>query len=97
MLLELAALLPRVHLHLLLAGPEVPGALDGRSVLFAAPAERACGRAGCSCANMPPGAPLRSLCAATRFQCHSMLVARKTHDVCSAACTKCDVRHKLMP
>ncbi len=83
MLLELAALLPRVHLHLLLAGPEVPGALDSRSVLFAAPAERACGRAGCSCANMPPGAPLPSLCAVLYSSVTQACGAQSSSSLCS--------------
>ena len=50
-LLELACLLPHLHLHLLLVSPDVPQAWHGRSVLFLCPSEYACGDPDCSCAH----------------------------------------------
>ena len=61
MFLELGALLPRVHLHLVFVGPDVPIALDGRSALFGAPPVAACGVAGCSCSSAGQGRPTRHL------------------------------------
>ena len=63
--LELGALLPRMHLHLIFVGPRVPRALDGRSALFAAPHAAVCGRPGCSCSNAPGALCARKVCCRT--------------------------------
>ncbi|CAL8471312.1 g10854 [Coccomyxa elongata] len=49
-LLELACLLPQVHLHLLLVSPEVPHSWHKRSTVYASPDKTACGDPECSCA-----------------------------------------------
>ncbi|BDA46696.1 probable zinc finger MYND domain-containing protein 15 at N-terminal half [Coccomyxa sp. Obi] len=49
-LLELACLLPQVHLHLLLVSPEVPHRWHKRSAVYVSPDKTACGDPECSCA-----------------------------------------------
>ena len=50
MFLELACLLPQVHMHLLLVSPEVPHSWHRRSTVYASPDKTACGDPECSCA-----------------------------------------------
>lgn len=61
-LLELACLLPHLHLHLLLVSPDVPQAWHCRSALFASPNLTSCSGTDCSCAHAGHGAePVRHM------------------------------------
>lgn len=53
-LLELACLLPTLHIHLYLISPWVPDSLDRRSALFASPQATRCGAASCTCGAAQP-------------------------------------------
>lgn len=60
-LLELACLLPSLHVHLVLVSPEVPSNMAGRSAGFPAPHAARCGNGSCSCSHaLGPAEPTAS-------------------------------------